>query len=170
MRQLAHSKPAQNLRCPKDRTVPLELTGHHVVCMLPATKGDAMTLSRHPAKRGRVEIIPLIDTILILLIFYMSFSSFRGKEQQLEVPLPKFGGIAPPEIEVYVRGNDLLVNGVAFEPAVLQTMLATLRQSDARTAVRISADADAKYQMVIRAVDVCAQANVKRVSFRPLNG
>ena len=37
-----------------------------------------MKLARRTVKRGRVEIIPMIDTILILLIFYMSFSSFRS--------------------------------------------------------------------------------------------
>ena len=34
-----------------------------------------MKLKRSNLKPGRVEIIPLIDTILILLIFYMSFST-----------------------------------------------------------------------------------------------
>ena len=30
-----------------------------------------MKIKRRKVKRGRVEIIPLIDTIVILLIFYM---------------------------------------------------------------------------------------------------
>jgi biopolymer transport protein ExbD len=129
-----------------------------------------MTLIRHTIKRGRVEIVPMIDTILILLIFYMSFSTFRSKEKQLEVPLPRLGGIAPPEVEVHVGGNELLVNGTAYDPATLHSMLMTLRQTDERMSVVISAEAGATYQMVIRAVDVCAQAKLKRVSFRPLNG
>ena len=31
-----------------------------------------MKLKRRRVKRGRVEIIPMIDTIVILLIFYMT--------------------------------------------------------------------------------------------------
>lgn len=130
-----------------------------------------MTLPRHPTKRGRVEIIPLIDTILILLIFYMSFSSFREKENPLEVPLPARGDGPPPlEIAIHVRGTDLLVNGIAYDPTTLRAMLTTVRETDARTAVVISADPDTRYQAVIRAVDACAQAKLRKVAFRPLNG
>ena len=42
-----------------------------------------MKLNRREVKRGRIEIIPMIDTILIMLIFYMSFSTFTQKEKRI---------------------------------------------------------------------------------------
>jgi len=131
-----------------------------------------MKLPRHSSKRGRVEIIPLIDTILILLIFYMSFSTFQKKEQHLSAPLPGFTDkVPPPEVLIQIGHNgELTVNGVAYDTATLRHLLSTMATTDPRTAVTISAEPATKYQAVIRAMDVCAQANLRKVAFRPLRG
>ena len=78
-----------------------------------------MKLGRRAVKRGRVEIIPMIDTILILLIFYMSFSSFSAVEKRLDSRLPliaKATSVAPTKVPldltIHVRStNDISVNG-----------------------------------------------------------
>jgi biopolymer transport protein ExbD len=135
-------------------------------------KGEAMKLPRRSSKRGRVEIIPLIDTVLILLIFYMSFSTFKEKEQSLPVPLPFTHGKAPPPVTLSIqvlRDGNLTVNGATFDPATLRDVLSTMASADPRTCVTISAEPAAKYQAVIRAVDICAQAKLTKVAFQPLN-
>ena len=48
-----------------------------------------MKLKRRQIKRGRIEIIPMIDTIVILLIFYMSFSRFAEMEREASIKLPQ---------------------------------------------------------------------------------
>ncbi len=48
-----------------------------------------MKLQRRNVKRGRIEIIPMIDTIVILLIFYMSFSRFVEQTREASIKLPK---------------------------------------------------------------------------------
>ena len=50
-----------------------------------------MKIKRRRTKRGRVEIIPLIDTIVILLVFYMSFSRVAqmGRSAICDAPLAK---------------------------------------------------------------------------------
>ncbi|MEI8064179.1 MAG: biopolymer transporter ExbD [Verrucomicrobiota bacterium] len=52
-----------------------------------------MKLKRRRIKRGRIEIIPMIDTIVILLIFYMTFSRFAeaGKENGFKLPDSRAG-------------------------------------------------------------------------------
>src|SRR5579862_3539294 len=47
-----------------------------------------MKFKRRQIKRGRIEIIPMIDTIVILLIFYMSFSRFAEMERESHINLP----------------------------------------------------------------------------------
>jgi biopolymer transport protein ExbD len=47
-----------------------------------------MKLQRRNVKRGRIEIIPMIDTIVILLIFYMSFSRFVEQTREASIKLP----------------------------------------------------------------------------------
>ena len=132
-----------------------------------------MKIARHTPKRGRVEIIPMIDTILILLIFYMSFSTFSVQEKRLEARVPDYrtGPIVfpPPEITIRVRNPDLfIVNGVAYEPATLRDSLTTLRAVAPDTRIIIEADPETTYQAVIRAADVCAQARLCHLAFRPL--
>ena len=47
-----------------------------------------MKVRRRNIRRARIEIIPMIDTIVILLIFYMSFSRFAEAERQAGIKLP----------------------------------------------------------------------------------
>jgi biopolymer transport protein ExbD len=47
-----------------------------------------MKLKRRKVKRGRVEIIPMIDTIVILLIFYMTFARFAEATKEAGLTLP----------------------------------------------------------------------------------
>ena len=47
-----------------------------------------MKVKRRHVRRARIEIIPMIDTIVILLIFYMSFSRFAEVEKQAGIKLP----------------------------------------------------------------------------------
>lgn len=132
-----------------------------------------MKLPRHSSKRGRVEIIPLIDTVLILLIFYMSFSTFQKKEQHLRAPLPVFTDKGPPPVEVLIQirsTGELTVNETVYDAATLHHLLGTIAVTDPRTSVIISADPTTKYHAVIRAMDVCAQANLRKVAFQPLHG
>ena len=136
-----------------------------------------MKLSRRNVKRGRVEIIPMIDTILILLIFYMSFSTFGAKEKRIDSRLPivtKATNLTAPikqvlDITLHVfSGDRILVNGAEYTADTLrETMLQLSSIGQEATAV-IEAEPDTAYQAVISALDACAQARLTNVAFRPL--
>ena len=53
-----------------------------------------MKLKRRKPTRGRIEMIPMVDTILILLIFYMSFSSFKITEKRIDAKMPLLRKVA----------------------------------------------------------------------------
>ena len=136
-----------------------------------------MKLGRRTVKRGRVEIIPMIDTILILLIFYMSFSSFSATEKRLDSRLPliaKAGNVAPTKIPldltIHVRStNDISVNGApGYDSFTLTDAMRQLASIGQEATIVIEADPDTKYQAVISALDSCAQAHLTNVAFRPL--
>ena len=44
-----------------------------------------MQLSRRTIKRARIEIIPMIDTIFFLLVFFMISTLGRGHDVRLQV-------------------------------------------------------------------------------------
>jgi biopolymer transport protein ExbD len=136
-----------------------------------------MKLSRRIVKRGRIEIIPMIDTILIMLIFYMTFSSFERVERQIEAKLPTFAPAhAPPppqealDILLHVHNaHDIVVNGgQSYDLESLRNAMLTLATFDQNATVVITADPDTRYQDVIGALDACAEARLTKVAFRPL--
>ena len=65
-----------------------------------------MVIKRRKIKRGRVEIIPMVDTIVILLIFYMTFSRFAEMVYDAKVELPS--SVAGDEFEK--RPDQIIVN------------------------------------------------------------
>jgi biopolymer transport protein ExbD len=136
-----------------------------------------MKLKRRSMKRGRVEIIPMIDTILILLIFYMSFSTFTKKEKRIDAKLPLVSvgqPIAttevPMDITLHVKNKDeILVNGAPpCNTDTLRAQMMTLSTVGQNVCVVIEAEPDTPYQAVIGALDACALAHLTKVAFRPL--
>ena len=136
-----------------------------------------MKFQRRSPKRGRVEIIPMIDTILILLIFYMSFSTFGATEKRIDSRLPliatKTSNTAPVDVPldlaIHVFSQDrMTVNGAEYEANGLRDAMLQLASIGQKATIIIDGDADTSYQAVISALDACAQAHLTNVAFRPL--
>ena len=138
-----------------------------------------MKLQRRKVKRGRVEIIPMIDTILILLIFYMSFSSFKVSEKRIDSKMPLVAKVTkenplvkqPMDFTLKVFNKDKIIvnNGATpFDLNTLRDAMMTLASIGQEATVVIEADPDTSYEDVIGALDACALANLKKVAFRPL--
>jgi biopolymer transport protein ExbD len=133
-----------------------------------------MKLPRRHPKRGRIEIVPMIDTILILLIFYMSFSTFSAKEKRMDARLPVVNSKVAPtqvplDITVHVKdASEVIVNGAAYDMVSLRDAMTQLAMIGQEATVIIEADPETSYQAVIGALDACAQAKLTKVAFRPL--
>src|ERR1043166_7276542 len=95
-----------------------------------------MKLKRRQIKRGRVEIIPMIDTIVILLIFYMSFSRFAEMEREARIPLPtsRVGNEfqkTPHQIIVNMLSADAVtVGGQPYKVGDLPDLLRRMKATD----------------------------------------
>jgi len=134
-----------------------------------------MKITRRITKRGRVEIIPMIDTILMLLIFYMSFSTFTTKEKRIDARLPLVSAKVPPtqvplDIVLHVKNQGpIVVNNVnSYDILSLRDAMMQLASIGQDATVVIEADRDTRYQAVISVLDACAQAHLRKVAFRPL--
>lgn len=134
-----------------------------------------MKLTRRLRKHGRVEIIPMIDTILILLVFYMSFSTFRTKEKRIDAKLPLVSTKVAPtqvplDIVLHVKDRDnIIVNGAnTFDILSLRDAMMQLATIGQEITIVIEAEPNTSYQDVIGALDACAQAHLTKVAFRPL--
>ena len=119
-----------------------------------------------------INLTPLIDVVFLMLIFFMISTTFN-RESELSIQLPE-ASVEPGEkredtLELVINREGRYFIG---ESEVVNTELETLR--DALDAVAgegaeelplvISADAEAPYQAVIRAMDAAGQLGISAIS------
>lgn len=136
-----------------------------------------MKLERRTIKRARIEIIPMIDTILMLLVFYMSFSTFGKRENIFAAKLPLVSAgqgpaQVPLDIVLHVKDqNNIVVNGATtYDISGLRDAMMQLTAVGQDTTVIVEADPGSSYQDVVSVLDACAQAHLTGVALRPLPG
>lgn len=134
---------------------------------------------RRALRREEPEInfIPLIDVLLVILIFLMVTTTF-SKYSELQVNLPSATGEPSPE-----RPSELVVSvaadgrytvdkrPVAFrDPASFAQELQRLAAGRKDTLVVIYADAGASHQAVVNVLESARLAGLARVSFAAQSG
>lgn len=133
---------------------------------------------RHRRNREEPEInfIPLIDVLLVLLIFFMVASTFR-KESELKLQLPESSQqVTPPEknqLELRIDRNeryelDQVLLGDKLSTEVLQTALAKALESNRERPLIISADAQTPHEAVVRALDAAGKIGITKVGISAL--
>jgi biopolymer transport protein ExbD len=127
-------------------------------------------MERRPVKRGRIELIPLIDTILMLLIFYMTFGKLVKEESKLDASLPVITqssqadvGIAMT-VEVLGQGR-LLINKEEQTVQGFVGVLSGLALAADTVSIVLKGRDTASYQEVIDVLNVCAKNGIKNISF-----
>ncbi|MCK5719426.1 MAG: biopolymer transporter ExbD [Thiomargarita sp.] len=122
----------------------------------------------------RINLTPLIDTVFLLLIFFMMTTTFN-KEAQLNIDLPE------AKAETTVQPTDLIriiVNNKGeyaidnVENALINSELDTLKQALKKQAgnndnpsLLISADKNAPHYAVMRAMEAVRDLGFLRLSF-----
>jgi biopolymer transport protein TolR len=124
---------------------------------------------RRGKKRGPIadiNMIPLIDVSLVLLIIFMVMTPFLV-QQQVRVNLPKsVAGHESPDRPIVVsiqRWGDLSVNGKPVPIGTLESELARLLGKKADRPVMIQADKDIALQNVVAVMDIAKRLQVVRL-------
>ncbi len=130
--------------------------------------------------RGReepgVNLTSLIDVVLLLLIFFMVSTSFI-KESEITLQLPQAEQTpldAPPSapLEILITADDrYYINDRELVNNRRETLVQALAEIAPNTdvPVMISADGDARHQLVVTAMDVAGKAGFKAVSIATVN-
>jgi biopolymer transport protein ExbD len=127
-----------------------------------------MRIQRRSIKKARIEIIPMIDTIFFLLVFFMistlSMSQFKG----MPVNLPKAtaGQQAPAESAAITIDKDgrLFLNQQAIDQASLGDALRQELTKNAEMLVVINADDGVQHGQVVEVMDIARGANVAKMA------
>lgn len=137
-----------------------------------------MKLSARQRENPDVNLTSLIDVVLLLLVFFMVTTSFN-RESSVNINLPEASSDpveVPVEREVleititaegrYFVNNRELVNGS------IDTLRRAIEESSGGNTslpVTIVADAEARHQSVIRAMDVAASLGFSAVNIATVN-
>ncbi|SAI55811.1 biopolymer transport protein [Bordetella ansorpii] len=117
-----------------------------------------------------INLIPLIDVLLVMLIFLAATTTF-AHYTQLKITLPQAaaGQEAPPALEVAIsQDGHYALNGVLMDastPAGIAAALAQAAQGKPEAVLVINADAQATHQSVVNVMEAARQAGIGRVNF-----
>jgi biopolymer transport protein ExbD len=133
-----------------------------------------MPLKVEPLEEPYLNMTPLVDVILNLLIFFMLGTSFAKDERQFEVELPSVSHAQPltnpPDeivINVYPDGH-VEVNDHSLSAPQLESLLAEAHGRFADQAVLIRGDGKGNYQSIMDVLSICQKANIHNYSLATL--
>ncbi len=136
-----------------------------------------MKLNLRPRTQPEVNLTSLIDVVLLLLIFFMVSTSFV-KESQISISLPEADSVAiveelPEQIDIMITAaGTFLVNGRELINGRVETIRNALQKvsgGNNSLPLTISADANARHQDVVTAMDVAGRLGFTRISIATIN-
>jgi biopolymer transport protein ExbD len=131
-----------------------------------------MNLRRHatPQHPG-IQLAPLVDVLLLLLIFFLMTWNAARNENELDVKVPKASAakektapIGDVVVNVKSDGN-VVVNRRTLSATELTDMLKNLVQLYPDQAVVIRGDEAGAYKNVVSVLNICSEAGVTNVAF-----
>ena len=125
-----------------------------------------MKLPRNTPKKARLEIIPMIDTMFFLLVFFMLASLTMTNQQSLPVQLPQAQGLAATDSQrvtlTLTRDNSLFYNQ---EPlASPQEALQRLQNQSPPPAVLLNADRSISHGQVVELLDSLRRKGISKIA------
>ena len=136
-----------------------------------------MRLSLRPRAQVDVNLTSLIDAVLLLLIFFMVSTSFV-KQTQITISLPEAESAtvipeAAEQIDIMISATGMyMVNGrelINSRPETIRNALQKVSDGDNSLPLTISADANARHQDVVTAMDVAGRLGFVQISIATVN-
>ena len=119
----------------------------------------------------------LIDVVFLLLIFFMVSTSFV-KQSKITISLPEVEGAPiveelPQQIDIMITENGtVLINGrelINNRAETIRNGLQKISNGDSSLSLTISADANAKHQHVVTAMDVAGRLGFSHINIATVN-
>lgn len=131
-----------------------------------------MRFRRPLDEEPEMNLIPLIDVMLIVLIF-LAVSTTYARFAELQIELPKADATTthnrPNEIQIGITADGRVAIDRALtpatEPAALAAVLQRAAKGRADPLLVINADAQAPHQSVINVMEAARLAGLPRISF-----
>jgi biopolymer transport protein ExbD len=128
-----------------------------------------MPLRNAPLDEPQLNLTPMIDVVIQLVIFFMVGTQFVDNERKIDIALPLVGQAAPltetpDEIVVNVsKEGEISIGSKAVSAEQLRDQLKEARNRYSAQAVVIRGDMNCIYQQVMTVVDICKQAGIENL-------
>ena len=136
-----------------------------------------MKLTLRTKTEPEVNLTSLIDVVLLLLIFFMVSTSFV-RQSQISIRLPEAESAAvveeiPERLDIMItEQGTFLLNGrelINNRPETIRNAIQKLSGGNTSLPLTISADANARHQFVVTAMDVAGRMGFTRISIATVN-
>src|ERR1700746_2713466 len=118
-----------------------------------------------------IQLAPLVDVLLLLLIFFLLTWNAARNENELDVKVPKASAakeksapIGDVVVNVKSDGN-VVVNRRSLTGAELTELLKSLVQLNSEQAVVIRGDEAGAYKNIFSVLNMCTEAGITTLSF-----
>jgi len=117
------------------------------------------------------QMAPMVDIVILLLIFFIAASVYSQWESKLEIKVPtaetaverpRFPGEAIINID---KDGRFYLNSIEFTPERLKHVLTKLSETYPGQPVVVRADKQAQRQYMVQIIDICSQTDIGNISF-----
>ena len=122
-----------------------------------------------------LELVPLIDVVFLLLIFFMVTTTFVS-ETKIDLTLPEAASGEGIDSEISAislnvdKDGRYSVNGVLLDrhdrSAIAESLLLSTRPGDPNLVIVLSADSRSEYQSIVTALDALSSVGLYNVSMK----
>ncbi len=128
-----------------------------------------MKLPRKPLKKARIEIIPMIDTMFFLLVFFMIATLTMTNQYKMPVNLPHASGMQDNtqqkvSLTLTKEGNLFYEQEKMNTSADAVRLLARQKSGDKQMAVVINADRSVEHGRVVELMDSIRQIGITKIA------
>ena len=135
-----------------------------------------MKLSSKARPEPEVNLTSLIDVVLLLVLFFMVSTTFV-KQSQISIRLPETENANPlpqsEQVDVMItEKGTYLVNGrelINNRPETIRNALREVSGGNTTLPLTISADANARHQDVVTAMDVAGRLGFVQINIATVN-
>jgi biopolymer transport protein ExbD len=126
-----------------------------------------MHFHRHPRKRAEVPIVPMIDILFILLVFFIVSTTFKKPRNVLRIEIPTVREIPSDQvadarsvIAVDALGN-VTLDSLAVPEGLLQSYLAAYQKQNPGRKLELEADKKLPLERLLQVWDALTQAGIQ---------
>ncbi len=127
-----------------------------------------MQFPRKPRRSPGLNIIPLIDVLVVLLIFYIATTVFKKPQPTINIVVPDSSHATttqetPPSIIYVTADSKVFLDNVPVEPEQLGDQLKTKLSGNANFKVAMKADTKAPFGLITKVFDAAHEAGIANI-------